>query len=130
VDEDLVDAARMIRYYLPDLAGTRALEYDQVIAGLLADAGDGRDVGDELSDVLTASTAMHAWVARVLEHEHHLPPEVVRGLERGYQPLPGHGEIVDAEKFECPGGDYLWYRISVADEIPRCPTHQCLLVAS
>jgi hypothetical protein len=132
VDEDIVDVARTIRPYLSALVGEEAGAYDREIAGLLARARDGYDVSDQLLAVLTRSKATHAWAARVLENHWHLPPEISREQERGYQPLPGHGETVDAEKFECPFGDYVWYRISVGVPVPACPTatHNCPLVAA
>ncbi|MFD5617037.1 hypothetical protein [Streptomyces yangpuensis] len=37
--------------------------------------------------------------------------------------LSGDGEIVDAERFHCPGGDFIWYRFEVGEEIPECPGH-------
>jgi hypothetical protein len=132
VDEGIVDVARTIRPYLPALVGEEAGMYDREIAGLLARARDGHDVSDQLFAVLTRSKPTHAWAARVLENDRHLPPEISRELERGYQPLPGHTGTVKAEKFECPFGDYVWYRISVGMPVPRCPTptHNCLLVAA
>jgi hypothetical protein len=130
VDEDIVDVAKKIRPYLLDLMGEEAAECDRTIAGLLAEALDGHDVTDRLTDVLTQSRTTHAWAARVLENDRHLPPEISQARERGYQPLPGRGEAFDAEKFECPSGDYVWYRMSVGDPIPACPTHKSLLVAS
>lgn len=127
MDDDIVDVAKKIRPFLPDLVGDDAPEYDRVIAGLIADSRDGRDVTAQLSEVLTRSAATHAWAARVLEDDRRLPPRV---LERGFQPLPGYGEVIDAERFECPDGDYVWYRMSVGDTVPSCTTHHRLLVLS
>ena len=59
------------------------------------------------------------WMAEFLERR--LPPEVARGL-RGYEPPLG-GEPVAAPKYVCPEGDYTWYRPSVRDAAPCCPTH-------
>jgi hypothetical protein len=131
VDEDIMNVARMIRPYLPALVGDETDEYDREIAGLLARARDGDDVSDQLLAVLTRSKATHAWAARVLESGRQLPPEVSQTLERGYQQLLGDGGVIGAEKFECPCGDYAWYRISVGVTVPRCPTHpECPLVAA
>jgi hypothetical protein len=130
VDEDILDVARTIRPYLPELVGAEADSYDRELADLLAEARGGRDVGDQLVAVLTRSAAAHAWAARVLESDRHLPPELQQIRERGYQPLPGPGEPVDAERYECPEGDYVWYRISVSAPVPICPTHKSPLVAS
>jgi hypothetical protein len=131
VDEDIVNVARMIRPYLPALVGDEADEYDREIAGLLARAHNGEDVSDRLLAVLTRSKATHGWAARVLESDRQLPPEISQPLERGYQQLPGDDGVIDAERFECPHGDYVWYRISVGVVAPPCPTHpECPLVAA
>jgi hypothetical protein len=131
VNEDIVNVARTIRPYLPALVGDEADEYDREIAYLVARARDGEDVSDQLLAVLTRSNAIHAWAARVLESDQQVPPEVSQALERGFQGLPGDGGVVDAEKFECPRGDYVWYRISVGVAVPPCPTHpECPLVAA
>lgn len=132
MDKDIVIAAQTIRPYLSALAGEEAAAYDREIAGLLARARDGHDVSEQLLAVLTRSRAMHAWAARVIADERHLPPEIVQALERGYQTLPGDGGIIDAEKFACCYGDFVWFRISVGVPVPDCPTpgHDGPLVAA
>jgi hypothetical protein len=132
VDEDIIEVARTIRPYLPDLVGAEAGAYDQEIAQLLAEARTGRDVSDQLFTVLTRSPAAHAWSARVLEDEQHRPPEIAPPRVRSYnfEQLAGAGEPVDAERYACPEGDYVWYRISVAVPVPACPTHKCPLAAA
>jgi hypothetical protein len=133
MDEDIVDVARTIRPYLPKLVGTEADAYDREIADLIAKAQAGHDVGDQLHAVLTRSSAVHDWAARVLENDQHLPPDIqpiAERRERGYQPLPGLGEPVMADRYECPYGDYVWYQISVSDPVPDCPTHKCTLRTS
>jgi hypothetical protein len=127
VDDDIVDVAKKIRPFLEELVEEEAPEYDRIIAGLIADSRGGRDVTAPLTAVLTRSDATYAWVARVLEDGRRLPPPV---LDRGFQQLPGHGEVIDAEKFECPDGDYVWYRMSIGDKVPFCPTHDRPLVLS
>jgi hypothetical protein len=129
MDEDIFDVARTIRPYLPKLVGTEAHAYDQEIAHLIAKAQDGYDVDDQMLAVLTRSPAVRDWSARVLENDRHLPPNIQQA-ERGFQPLPGLGEPVEAERYECPCGDYVWYKISVSDSVPQCPTHKCALVSS
>ena len=106
MDEDLIDVARTIRPYLPDLVGAETEVYDQEVADLIAEAHGGHDVDEQLIAVLTRSETIHVWAARVLENDRHLPPEIQQITERAYQPLPGPGEPVAAERFECPYGDY------------------------
>ena len=130
MDEDIIDVARTIRPYLPKLVGTEADAYDREIAGLIAQAQAGNDVGDQLLAVLTRSSAVHDWAAHVLENDRHLPPDIQQIAERGFQLLPGLGEPVAAERYQCPHGDYVWYQISVSDQAPDCPTHECALTTS
>jgi hypothetical protein len=121
VDKDIVIAAQTIRPYLSALAGEEAAAYDREIAGLLARARDGHDVSEELLAVLTRSRTMHAWAARVIADERHLPPEIVQALERGYQALPGKGGMIDAEKFACRYGDFVWFRSRSGSPFPTVP---------
>jgi hypothetical protein len=115
---------------LPTLVGSEADLYDREIAGLIAEAQVGHDIGDELLAVLRRSPIVHDWAARVLENDRHLPPDIQRITDRSYQSLPGQGEPVEAERYECPYGDYVWYRISISDPVPSCQTHKCVLKAS
>jgi hypothetical protein len=122
-DEDpILDAARAIRPYLPHLVGTRADDVDRTLVELLKGASAGETVDDALLDVLQRDPATHNWTASYLERG--LPPDIAAVREKGLQELPGHGEVVAATRFRCPRGDYLWYRRSVGQEIPRCPTHR------
>ena len=130
MDEDIIDVARTIRPYLPRLVGAEADACDREIVDLIAEAQAGHDVGDQLLAVLTRSPTVHEWAAGLLENERHLPPDVLLKAERGYQPLPGAGEPVEAQRYECPYGDYVWYRISISDRPPGCPTHNCALTTS
>ena len=130
MDEDIIDAARTIRPYLPELVGNEADAYDREIAGLIAEAQAGHDVDGELLAVLSRSQATHTWAARVLENDRHLPPDIQRIADRSYEPLAGVGEPVAAERYLCPRGDYVRYRISISDPAPVCPTHECALETS
>jgi hypothetical protein len=135
VDEDLHEIARTIRPYLSELVGEQATPYDQQIARLLALAKTGADIDQELSEVLSRSPAIRAWVARTLEDDLHRPPDLqppgestaTRGT-LGYQALLGSGSPVAADKFCCPQGDMVWWRRSVGQDIPVCPDHDLTLV--
>jgi len=119
-DEVVLEAARAIRFYLPDLTGPGAEGLDEQLASLLAAAGRGELVVERLLDVLDDHPATHSWVAGFLEYQ--LPPEAVETRER-YAGLPGHGEVTRAPRFLCPSGDFSWYRTRVGLVPPRCPTH-------
>ena len=69
MDEDLLEVARVIRSYLPDLVSSEARSYDQRIAGLLAAAWSGQNVDEELAALLQQSSGVHAWAAQVLQDD-------------------------------------------------------------
>jgi hypothetical protein len=126
MDEDLLEVARVVRSYLPDLVGSKARSYDERIAGLLAAARSGTNVDEELAAVLQQSDAVHTWVAQVLQDDLHRPPHLQTRGELGFEPLPGNAGPVQAAKYCCPEGDYVWWRRSAGQAVPSCPTHGAL----
>ena len=52
---------------------------------------------------------------------------MVSDLTSRYSGLPGEPSPIQADKFRCPYGDYVWYRPEVGVPIRRCPTHHCAL---
>ncbi|MBM3727972.1 MAG: hypothetical protein FJW40_21425 [Acidobacteria bacterium] len=118
--DDILEAARTIRPYLPSLIGPPAAAVlDAKLASLLADARQGRKVDNLILDALQAPEARE-WTRQFLR---------AGALEtlRAYQPVAGPGRPVAAEKYCCPQGDYVWYRRQVGETVPKCPTHQCEL---
>src|SRR5690348_13934099 len=109
-ERTILEAAKAIRPYLPQLLGAEAGAFDRHLAGLLARNRDGEDVEGLLAAHLRKQRATHNWTAAFLEHGR--PPELVAvTTERGgFSDLPGHGEPSRAGKFACPSGDYVWYR--------------------
>ena len=132
VDEPVVEAARLIRAYLPDLvAPDAATELDGRIADLLAALEAGEDSSGELRSLLGSHSATRDFMSEVLaDAPHFRPPQfqvpILRDL--GYQPLPGTPLPMHAGKFACPHGDYVWYRPGVGVPIPVCPTHDVVLI--
>lgn len=123
MDDVIYEVARLIRPYLPKLVGPVAEKVDGELAALLARAVSGDDVSDEISGVLSQYPDAHAWAARVLENPRRLPPDLQRTHERGFEALPGDGDVVDMEKYACLYGNFVWWRVFVDDDPPRCPTH-------
>jgi hypothetical protein len=125
MDDEMREVARAIRPYLPDLVGTDAPAADRRLAELLAEDGD-VEIG--IDEVLRSSPALVAWAQDMLSDPLLRPAAAQQLVER--LATGGDGELVDAERFTCPNGDYTWYRISVVVVVPACPTHKIPLSAA
>jgi hypothetical protein len=132
VDERILEVARSIRPYLPRLIGARARQCDRDLAGLLREAAAGADVGEAILTLMADQPAMHSWAASALAdtRSQPRPPEVQhaggQSARRAFAPLPNPqgGDLVDAERYACPeDGNFVWWRISVAQQVPECPDH-------
>ncbi|HLM89367.1 MAG: hypothetical protein ACLPN6_31160 [Streptosporangiaceae bacterium] len=129
--EGLLEAARAIRPYLPDLVGPAADQVDHEIAELLAAHGRGDNVIPALWSLLARHAATRDFVTEVLADEPHYRPP---GLQPGYQCpaergtpgthlIAGNVGPVHVGKYLCPKDDYIWYRPAVGVTVPLCPTH-------
>jgi hypothetical protein len=117
--EDLVEVARLVRPFLPELVGARAADLDARIGAALD--GPPRERVPRLRAVLASDDAVVAWVERALADP--------AGAVRGFEPLPGQGEPVPADRFVCPvNRDVVWYRPKVGVPVPTCGTHSVVLV--
>lgn len=126
MDEVVLEAARAVRPYLVKLVGIKAAAtVDAQLARLLADAA-GRDVEADLRGVLEAHEGTKVFVERVLEDPEHRPPDVVSAASR-YAGLSGQPLLIPRPKFQCPHGDYVYYRQEKGESIPNCPTDNCPL---
>jgi hypothetical protein len=124
-DERVLELARAIRPYLAELYGRSdpggADRTDRELARLLAAAVDA-DVEAEILASLRAPASIREWAAAFLQHG--CPPGLIvtRTGVVGYRGLAGDPALVRAPRFECPHGDFVFYRISVATPVPQCPT--------
>lgn len=141
MDERILETARSIRPYLPELVGPGASEFDRQLVELIKAAPVRASDQDEDADralaarvlaLLTSTPATHAWAATVLADEEQLPPQVRRlrsrtaAAEGGYASLPNPhgGDAVAAQKYVCPvDGAFVWWRISAGDPVRTCPDH-------
>jgi hypothetical protein len=121
----ITEAARAIRPYLKLLLGaeTVADQLDSDLAELLMRDRHGEDVQDQLTACLSQYRATYNWVAGFLQHGQPHAPIAIDSERGGYSDLPGAGEPLRADKFECLEGDYVWYRRAIGQVPPRCPTH-------
>lgn len=115
--EVVLDAARAIRPYLTELRPLDAGAVDATLASMLAEEN-----AVAILDLLRGESATWQWFLDFAKTG--LPPDIAATLERGgYEPAPGHGEPVDLPRFDCPLGDYTWYRRAIGQQPPNCPTH-------
>jgi hypothetical protein len=126
--DPIVDAARMLRPYLPALVGDDASAVDENLARLIADALHGGDVAEQIVRQLSGRMELRDWMAQALEHDPPQPPGLASAVERDYSGLPGRGEPLPAARFICPYGDFVWYRRAVGERIRDCSTHHVPLV--
>jgi hypothetical protein len=115
--EAVLEAARSIRPFLGNLLGPKSTAVDNELARCLDEAQRGREVDDLILRLLSRYEKTGSWMGSFLERK--CPPE----LAHLYDPSPGTGAPVRAEKFHCPEGDYVWYRRTAGVAVPRCPTH-------
>ena len=129
-EEDVLEAARAIRPFLAQLVGdVAAPEVDSYLADRLGAAAAGQRVSDEILGSLRAASATRRWWLDFLATG--LPPEVTRYHDPTRSAsIPGRGEIVSPLRYQCPQGDYVWYRIGVTQGVPVCPTHDVRLEAA
>ena len=141
--ELILEAGRAIRPYLTTLLGTDADRVDANLAELLARA-DRSAVASAIEDVLERDAATRQWVSAFWRIGG-MPPEVVvavypdldpRAAERqvratvlGGGGLPGDPvAALPGKRYACPRGDFAWYRLDAAEEVPECRTHRLRLV--
>ncbi|NET34884.1 MAG: hypothetical protein F6K19_23150 [Cyanothece sp. SIO1E1] len=117
--EDILEGARSIRPYLPELVGNEYLKLDQKVASLLNQANQGQPVHDLLLDLLKSYQATYNWMAEFLGPQQN---------SKGFEQLPGSSGLTSALKYTCPYNDYTWFRRTIGSPIPTCPTHQIQLV--
>ncbi|WP_171172129.1 hypothetical protein [Streptomyces sp. I05A-00742] len=126
MDEDLFEAARAIRPYLPRILGDEAGAFDRKLVPLLARLSEGEDVGEQLVDLLSRDEAVLNWVALVLADGAHRPPEFQPMREKAteYQDAVGNPSVVDAVQYVCPvDGLFTEYRAGPGDPVGCCPDH-------
>lgn len=114
--EDVLEGARSIRPYLPELLGADFEQVDQQLADLLEQAKAGQQVDRQLLEILKSRPKTRNWTAEFLSSEQ---------VSKGYQCPPGRAGAVSAPKYICPEGDYIWYQRSAGTSAPACPTHKC-----
>ena len=122
--EDVLEAARVIQPYLPDLLGTEAATVDQALASKVAKVASGEVGVNSILELLAERDTTREWTQKFLIDK--MPPPVMRN----YDPLAGSQSIIDANTFicevpDCPG---IWHRPKAGIAPPLCPEHKISLV--
>ncbi|PSN14178.1 hypothetical protein C7293_12765 [filamentous cyanobacterium CCT1] len=115
--DELLEAAKTIRPFLPDLLGQNAEEMDHQLAELITRCQAGEPQENQIAALLAHEAPTREWMAEFLSTD-----QALKGT-RGWERLPGIS-APGAPKYACPKGDYIWYRLDVSDLIPSCPTHK------
>jgi hypothetical protein len=124
-DHGVLEAARAIRPYLTDLVGpTEAAVLDRQIADLLHDLTNTTETAAQLRTLLHRQEDTGWFLDRVLADWPHYRPPYQQSAQHRDLPRPA-GDIshVEADRYVCPEGDYVWYRPEVGTRIPKCPDH-------
>jgi hypothetical protein len=122
--EDVLEAARIIQPYLPDLLGAEAEAVDQALAALLAKAAAGEAVENPILELLAEHDPTREWAQQFLIDK--MPPPVMRS----YDPLAGSQSVINANTFVCevPNCPRIWHRPKAGIAPPVCPEHKIPLV--
>jgi len=122
--EDVLEAARVIRPYLPDLLGAEAEPVDRALSELLRSGESGDAVDHQILELLAERDATREWTRKLLADK--MPPPVMKSFD----PLAGSPSRIDANTFVCevPGCPRVWYRPRAGIAPPLCPEHQIPLV--
>lgn len=131
--EGVIEAARVMRAYLPALVGPAAASLDEKIAGLLAAAASGRDVSAEMQTLLMDDGATADFLAEVLTDVPACRPPELQPADRRTRGVGLSGDVapvMHSGRFACPHGDFVWYRPDVGTPLAHCPTHGPVLQAT
>lgn len=122
--EDVLEAARLIQPYLPDLLGTEAEAVDRALAALLAKAATGEAVENPILELLAERDPTREWAQQFLIDK--MPPPVMRA----YDPLADSQSVINANTFVCtvPACPRIWHRPKAGIAPPVCPEHKIPLV--
>jgi hypothetical protein len=122
--QDILEAARVIQPYLPDLLGAEAEAVDRALTTLLVKAAAGEAVENPILELLAERDATRQWAQQFLIDK--TPPPVMRS----YDPLAGSQSVINANTFVCtvPACPRIWHRPKAGIAPPLCPEHKIPLV--
>jgi hypothetical protein len=126
---DVLQAAREIRPYLPELLTSADLE--RVVHRLeqaIAAAQDQPDQSDTIRGLLSETELTREWMRLYLEEGK--PAAEILTIIRTYKPLPGKAGAIASPRYRCPVASchQTWYRRAANADIPDCPIHGVKMV--
>jgi rubrerythrin len=126
LEDDILKGARSICPYLKELLGEEGAEHvDTDLQELLKRAEAGYQVDALILQVLTHRDETRTWFEEYLREIH--PAEASEQNEKSFEQLTSK-IAMQSPLYRCPNCNYEWHRRSLAQPIPKCPTHQVPLV--
>ena len=132
-NDGVLEAARAIRYYLKDLVidPAKAGTLDRRIADQLTSRADRTATASRLRALLEGQEDTAWFLNRVLtDKPHYRPPYHQPAYQRDIVSPAGELSQVEADRYACPVGDYVWYRPDIGTPVPECPDHHIPLARS
>lgn len=128
-DEGVLEAARAIRPYLRDLLGPEeAAAADRELARILADGLSDPETAIQAEAVMDRHEDTAWFLRRVVgDSPAYRPPWQQPAITRGITSPAGDPGFINADRYTCPYGDYVWYRPAVGTPTPNCPDHRVAL---
>jgi hypothetical protein len=127
--QTVLQAARMIRPYLPELLEVSAAnEIAQHLDPILRQTSHSEADAQAVLAILESTDITQEWLRLSLE-EHRSPDDILKILWT-YQPLPGKSGAIASPRYRCPVSSchQHWYRRHLEDTIPNCPIHGVQMV--
>lgn len=132
-NDGVLEAARAIRPYLKDLVDDPAAAgiLDRRIAEQLTGPADRAAAATRLRALLEGQEDTAWFLSRVLSDKpHYRPPYYQPAYQRSIVSPAGDVSQVEADRYTCPRGDYVWYRPEIGTPVPDCPDHHIPLARS
>jgi hypothetical protein len=104
---------------------------DRNIADQLTGAANQAATSSRLRALLEGQEDTAWFLSRVLaDKPRYRPPYQQPAYQREMASPAGDLSPVEADRYACPAGDYVWYRPDVGTPIPDCPDHHLPLARS
>lgn len=131
-NDGILEAARAIRPYLNDLVSPAAAgSLDRRIADQLTSLADRAASADHLRVILEEQEDTAWFMSRVLSDKPlYRPPYHQPVYKRDVVSPAGDPGFIEADRYACPRGDFVWYRPDVGTPVPDCLTHHAALTRS